>query len=145
VSADVKRFHQKEIWYCEECLAHCFVKQVHVLYTFAAPRGVVLKTSVRAEWRKDHSIGRRRTISPSDCGLRPRELEIVEMIGDRDMNKGVGDAFTMCERPVKHHLTNTFNKGLVSGRLKWAVFDRERQVSRRLPAATLSRIPSASE
>jgi len=67
------------------------------------------------------------------------------MTGDRDMNEGFGEAFTMCGGSVRHHLTNTANERAVAGCLKSVVLARNHEISRRLTPASLSRIPSASE
>ena len=58
-------------------------------------------------------------------GLTPRELEIVERIARGRSNKEVGLEFSICERTVKHHLTNIFNKLGISSRLKLALFARD--------------------
>jgi two-component system, NarL family, nitrate/nitrite response regulator NarL len=61
-------------------------------------------------------------------GLTPRELEIVERIAHGRSNKEVGVEFSICERTVKHHLTNIFSKLGVSNRLALAMFARDKNI-----------------
>jgi two-component system, NarL family, nitrate/nitrite response regulator NarL len=63
-------------------------------------------------------------------GLTPRELEIVDRIARGRSNKEVGVEFSICERTVKHHLTNIFNKLGVSSRLALALFARDNHILR---------------
>ena len=60
--------------------------------------------------------------SPKDCGLTPRELEIISNVATGRSNKQVGQEFRISERTVKHHLTNIFTKVGVSNRLELALF-----------------------
>ncbi len=60
--------------------------------------------------------------SPKDCGLTPRELEIISNVATGRSNKQVGQEFRISERTVKHHLTNIFIKVGVSNRLELALF-----------------------
>jgi len=60
--------------------------------------------------------------SSKDCGLTPRELEIISNIVAGRSNKEVGQEFHISERTVKHHLTNIFSKVGVSNRLELALF-----------------------
>jgi DNA-binding CsgD family transcriptional regulator len=61
-------------------------------------------------------------MSPKSFGLTHREREIIAKITAGLSNKEVGQAFSISERTVKHHLTNIFNKVGVSNRLALALF-----------------------
>jgi two-component system, NarL family, nitrate/nitrite response regulator NarL len=65
---------------------------------------------------------------PNNYGLTRRELEIVKRIASGRSNKEVGLEFSICERTVKHHLTNIFSKLGVSSRLKLALFARDNRI-----------------
>ncbi|HVZ19099.1 MAG TPA: response regulator transcription factor [Terriglobales bacterium] len=65
-----------------------------------------------------------------DCGLTLREMEIATGVAAGRSNKEVGQQFSICERTVKHHLTNIFRKVGVSSRLELAVFLRENASAR---------------
>ncbi|MGO9270529.1 MAG: LuxR C-terminal-related transcriptional regulator [Terriglobia bacterium] len=67
--------------------------------------------------------------SPKDCGLTPRELEIISNIVAGRSNKEVGQEFRISERTVKHHLTNIFTKVGVSNRLELALFAINRRIT----------------
>jgi two-component system nitrate/nitrite response regulator NarL len=58
----------------------------------------------------------------SEYGLTPRETEIVDKIAQGNSNREVGQAFSICEKTVKHHLTRIFAKVGVSSRLELALF-----------------------
>lgn len=60
--------------------------------------------------------------------LTPRELEIVERIARGRSNREVGLEFSICEKTVKHHLTNIFTKLGVSSRLALAMFARDNNI-----------------
>jgi len=60
--------------------------------------------------------------SRRDYGLTTREMEIVARIVSGYSNRQVGEHFSICERTVKHHLTNIFGKLGVSTRLELALF-----------------------
>jgi DNA-binding NarL/FixJ family response regulator len=60
-----------------------------------------------------------------DYGLTLREVEIAAGVAAGQSNKEVGQEFSICERTVKHHLTNIFRKLGVSSRFELAVFVRE--------------------
>jgi DNA-binding NarL/FixJ family response regulator len=62
------------------------------------------------------------TKSAKDYKLTPREIEIIDKIVNGHSNKEVGEAFSIRERTVKHHLTNIFTKLGVSSRLELALF-----------------------
>lgn len=72
------------------------------------------------------------TSFPGD-DLTPRELEIVERIALGRSNRQVGLEFSICEKTVKHHLTNIFGKLGVSSRLALAILARENNI---LPGST---------
>lgn len=72
----------------------------------------------------------------NDYGLTPREVEIIDKIVQGHSNKGVGQAFSICEKTVKHHLTNIFTKLGVSSRLELAVF----ALNHRLPGSRSDRV-----
>ena len=55
-----------------------------------------------------------------------REMEIAGRIAAGRSNKEVGQDFSICERTVKHHLTNIFRKVGVSSRLELAVLVRDK-------------------
>ena len=57
--------------------------------------------------------------------LTVREMEIATKIAAGRSNKEVAQAFSICERTVKHHLTNIFRKVGISSRLELAVLVRE--------------------
>jgi len=59
---------------------------------------------------------------PRDYGLTPRELDIIAKIASGRSNREVGEAFSISERTVKHHLTNIFTKTGVTSRLQLALF-----------------------
>ncbi len=61
-----------------------------------------------------------------DFGLTQRETEIAGEIAAGRSNKDVSREFSICERTVKHHLTNIFRKVGVSSRLELAVLVRDR-------------------
>jgi DNA-binding NarL/FixJ family response regulator len=60
-----------------------------------------------------------------EFGLTLREIEIASKIAAGRSNKEVGLEFSICERTVKHHLTNIFRKVGVSSRLELAVLIRD--------------------
>jgi len=60
--------------------------------------------------------------SPQDYGLTPRELALITRVVAGLSNKDVGQEFSICERTVKHHLTNIYEKLGISNRLELAVF-----------------------
>jgi DNA-binding NarL/FixJ family response regulator len=61
----------------------------------------------------------------SDLRLTARETQIASRIAAGRSNKEVGQEFDICERTVKHHLTNIFRKAGVSTRLELALLLRE--------------------
>jgi two-component system, NarL family, nitrate/nitrite response regulator NarL len=61
-----------------------------------------------------------------EFGLTMREMEIAGKIASGRSNKDVGREFSICERTVKHHLTNIFKKVGVSSRLELAVLLRDK-------------------
>jgi two-component system, NarL family, nitrate/nitrite response regulator NarL len=67
-------------------------------------------------------------VRPQSFGLTRRELEIVERIARGRSNREVGLEFSICERTVKHHLTNIYNKLGVSSRLALALFARDNRI-----------------
>jgi len=67
-------------------------------------------------------------VRPQRFGLTRRELEIVERIAHGRSNREVGLEFSICERTVKHHLTNIYNKLGVSSRLALALFARDNRI-----------------
>jgi DNA-binding NarL/FixJ family response regulator len=68
-------------------------------------------------------VSRWTEVKPSkDYRLTPREMEIIEKIADGRSNKEVGQAFSICEKTVKRHLTNIFPKIGASSRLELALF-----------------------
>jgi DNA-binding NarL/FixJ family response regulator len=85
----------------------------------------VLLEAFRASFvREDESF-------QGDYRLTTRELEIVAKIAAGYSNREVGQHFSICERTVKHHLTNIFDKVGVASRLELALF----AVQHRLAAA----------
>jgi two-component system, NarL family, nitrate/nitrite response regulator NarL len=113
-------------------------------------RGVVLRSSLPLAWRtgiqnilagqywvEDKSVallleevrkllGRPEAKSLPDFGLTLREMEIAGRIAAGRSNKEVGQDFSICERTVKHHLTNIFKKVGVSSRLELAVLMQDK-------------------
>jgi two-component system nitrate/nitrite response regulator NarL len=79
---------------------------------------------------QEHLLQGNNAESQNDYRLTPREVEIVDKIVQGHSNKEVGQAFSICEKTVKHHLTNIFTKVGVSSRLELAVF----ALNHRLPA-----------
>ena len=65
-------------------------------------------------------------------GLTLREMEIARKIAVGRSNKDVGREFSICERTVKHHLTNIFKKVGVSSRLELAVIMRDKMASQQI-------------
>lgn len=112
-------------------------------------RGVVMKTTPAGEWRmivqsvlagqywvENEGVAallqaarellvRSETKTSPEFGLTLRELEIAGKIVAGRSNKEVGREFSICERTVKHHLTNIFRKVGVSTRLELAVLMRD--------------------
>ncbi len=108
--------------------------------------GIVLKTADSAIWGKsirrvmegqywfeDRSVavlleafrasfGLPNASTQKQYGLTARELEIVTEIAAGHSNRVVGQRFSICERTVKHHLTNIFDKVGVSNRVELALF-----------------------
>jgi len=72
-----------------------------------------------------------------EFGLTLREMEIAGKIASGRSNKDVGREFSICERTVKHHLTNIFKKVGVSSRLELAVFLRDKVAPPSLGASEL--------
>lgn len=113
-------------------------------------RGVVLRASLPLVWKsgfqrilagqywvEDKSVAllleavrnflvRSENKSLPEFGLTLREQEIADKIAAGRSNKDVGREFSICERTVKHHLTNIFKKTGVSSRLELAVLVRDR-------------------
>jgi two-component system nitrate/nitrite response regulator NarL len=113
-------------------------------------RGVVLRASLPPLWRtgiqsilagqywvEDKSVAllleavRNLPVRPEakslpQFGLTLRETEIAGKIAAGLSNKDVGREFSICERTVKHHLTNIFKKVGVSSRLELAVLVRDK-------------------
>jgi two-component system, NarL family, nitrate/nitrite response regulator NarL len=77
----------------------------------------------------------------NDYRLTPREVEIVGKVVQGHSNREVGEAFSICEKTVKHHLTNIFTKVGVSSRLELAVF----ALNHRLPEHPSSREAAMEE
>jgi DNA-binding NarL/FixJ family response regulator len=77
------------------------------------------------------SFAMQSAFAQNEYGLTTRELEIVAEIAAGHSNRTVGERFAICERTVKHHLTNIFEKVGVSNRLGLALF----AVNNRLVAA----------
>jgi DNA-binding NarL/FixJ family response regulator len=72
-----------------------------------------------------------------EFGLTLREMEIAGEIASGRSNKDVGREFSICERTVKHHLTNIFKKVGVSSRLELAVLLRDKAAPQLVVPATL--------
>jgi two-component system, NarL family, nitrate/nitrite response regulator NarL len=109
-------------------------------------QGILLKTAGRSMWRKTirrvmdgqycfendsvavlleafrASFATQDASSQRDYGLTSREREIVAEIVAGHSNREIGRRFAICERTVKHHLTNIFYKVGVSSRLELALF-----------------------
>src|SRR5260370_16471269 len=66
-------------------------------------------------------------------GLTPRELEIVSAVVAGYGNREIAEYFKISEDTVKHHLTNIFDKMVVSTRLELALF----AVNQGLPLKTI--------
>jgi len=94
-------------------------------YCFENGSVAVLLEALRASFAAESAP------APKDYGLSTRELEIVTKIVAGHSNREVGQHFSICERTVKHHLTNIFEKVGVSSRLELALF----AVNHRLVAA----------
>ena len=113
-------------------------------------RGVVLRASLPPLWRtgiqsvlagqywvEDKSVAlllgavrdllaRPEAKSLPEFGLTLRETEIAGKVAAGRSNKDVSLEFSICERTVKHHLTNIFRKVGVSSRLELAVLVRDK-------------------
>jgi two-component system nitrate/nitrite response regulator NarL len=113
-------------------------------------KGVVLRASLPLVWKtgiqsilagqywvEDQSVAflleavrgflvRPEAKSLPEFGLTQREIEIAGKIAVGRSNKEVGREFSICERTVKHHLTNIFKKVGVSSRLELAVLLRDK-------------------
>jgi two-component system nitrate/nitrite response regulator NarL len=77
-------------------------------------------------------LGQPEAKSLPEFGLTLREAEIAGQIAAGRSNKEVGREFSICERTVKHHLTNIFKKVGVSSRLELAVLMRDKTAPRPL-------------
>jgi DNA-binding NarL/FixJ family response regulator len=66
--------------------------------------------------------GDARTAATNKYRLTPRELEVVSRVASGESNKQIGEALSMRENTVKHHLTSIFDKTGVFSRLELAVF-----------------------
>jgi len=77
--------------------------------------------------------------SRRDYGLTAREMEIIAKIVSGNSNREVGEHFSICERTVKHHLTNIFAKLGVSSRLELALFAVNNQLVAEDPDAPRKR------
>lgn len=97
-------------------------------YWLGSDSALILIEALRE--RLPHSA---RAAQTRNHGLTPRELEIVECIARGRSNKEIGLEFSVCERTVKHHLTNIFGKLGVSSRLALAMFARDNNI---LPPAS---------
>jgi DNA-binding NarL/FixJ family response regulator len=95
-------------------------------YWLGSDSALILIEALRE--RMTHGAGAAQT---RNHGLTPRELEIVERIARGRSNKEVGLEFSICERTVKHHLTNIFSKLGVSSRLALAMFARDNNIVQR--------------
>jgi DNA-binding NarL/FixJ family response regulator len=113
-------------------------------------RGIVLRASLPIAWKtglssilagqywvEDKSVtllleAVRNLLGPPqvrplpEFGLTLREMEIAGKIAAGRSNKDVSREFSICERTVKHHLTNIFKKVGVSSRLELAVLMRDK-------------------
>jgi DNA-binding NarL/FixJ family response regulator len=63
-----------------------------------------------------------RAVATNKYRLTPRELEVVSRVASGESNKQIGEALSMRENTVKHHLTSIFDKTGVFSRLELAVF-----------------------
>jgi two-component system nitrate/nitrite response regulator NarL len=59
-------------------------------------------------------------------GLTPRELQVVQAIGDALTNKDIATRLAMSEITVKHHLSKIFDKVGVHSRLELAMFAKNK-------------------
>lgn len=71
---------------------------------------------------QDHFPSDSEPKSRDEYRLTPREMEIMDKVARGLSNKEVGQAFAICEKTVKHHLTSIFTKVGVSSRLELALF-----------------------
>ena len=72
--------------------------------------------------RRDGPGADLRTAATNKYRLTPRELEVVTRVASGESNKQIGEALSMRENTVKHHLTSIFDKTGVFSRLELAVF-----------------------
>jgi len=122
-------------------------------------QGILLKSAALSIWRKtirrvmegqycfeNGSVGilleafRASIATQADApranhGLTTRELDIVAKIVAGHSNREVGQQFSICERTVKHHLTNIFAKLGVSSRLELALFAVNNRLLAEVPVA----------
>jgi len=85
-------------------------------YCFENGGVAVLLEAFRASFAVQHAFAQK------EYGLTTRELDIVTKVAAGHSNREVGQHFSICERTVKHHLTNIFVKVGVSSRLELALF-----------------------
>lgn len=123
----------------------------HIVEAFElGARGIVLKASLPHAWRTgmqsvlagqywvgDESVeilvqtARKVLLRPEtkrlpQFGLTTREWEITAKVATGLTNKEIGQAFSIRERTVKHHLTNIFKKAGVATRLELAILVRDK-------------------
>ena len=72
--------------------------------------------------RRDVPGSDMRALATNKYRLTPRELEVVTRVASGESNKQIGEALSMRENTVKHHLTSIFDKTGVFSRLELAVF-----------------------
>jgi len=72
--------------------------------------------------RRDVPGADMRAVATNKYRLTPRELEVVSRVASGESNKQIGEALSMRENTVKHHLTSIFDKTGVFSRLELAVF-----------------------
>ncbi len=127
------------------------IRLPHIVEAFElGARGVVLRNALPRVWRPGiqsvlagqcwvenesvvllletarNFLGRHRVKALPELGLTMREVEIARQIAAGRSNKELSADFSICERTVKHHLTNIFRKLGVSSRLELAVFVRDK-------------------
>jgi two-component system nitrate/nitrite response regulator NarL len=78
-------------------------------------------------------------------GLTPREVEIAAKIATGLSNREIGQTFSICERTVKHHLTNIFKKAGVSTRLELALLMRDKGAARPIAVAAQRARPAIDQ
>ncbi len=108
-----------EIWISRQVVAQ-FVRQIPTLSS--RPALVVPESHIIAAPTRVEPIPQRTDEVLNRLKLTPREVQIVQAIGDGLANKDIAVTFGIGKYTVKHHLTRIFDKVGVDNRLELAKF-----------------------